>query len=51
LGQSKYGFHWTGDNNASFDFLKSSIADGLYNQLFGFQMSGPDVCGFHSNTT
>lgn len=51
LGSNKYGFHWTGDNYANFEFLKGSIADNFLNQLWGFQMVGPDICGFGGNTT
>jgi alpha-glucosidase (family GH31 glycosyl hydrolase) len=51
FGSSKYGFHWTGDNYASWDFLKGSIADNFANQMFGFQMVGADICGFGGNTT
>lgn len=51
LGSNKYGFHWTGDNYAAFEYLKSSIADNFINQLWGFQMVGPDICGFGGNTT
>lgn len=51
LGSNKYGFHWTGDNYASFEFLKGSIADNFINQMWGFQMVGPDICGFGGNTT
>lgn len=51
LGTNKYGFHWTGDNYASFSFLKGSIPDNFLNQMWGFQMVGPDICGFDGNTT
>jgi alpha-glucosidase len=51
LGSNKYGFHWTGDNYANFDFLRSSISDNFFNQMWGFQMVGPDICGFGGNTT
>lgn len=50
FGSSKYGFHWTGDNRASWEYLKGSIADNFNNQMFGFQMVGPDICGFGGNT-
>jgi len=51
IGSHAYGFHWTGDNYASFDFLRGSIADNFNNQLWGMQMVGPDICGFGGNTT
>ncbi len=51
LGSNKYGFHWTGDNVANFEFLKRSIVDNAYNNLWGFQMVGADICGFAGNTT
>lgn len=51
LGSHKYGFHWTGDNYASYEFLKGSISDNFHNQMWGFQMVGPDICGFGGNTT
>jgi alpha-glucosidase/lysosomal alpha-glucosidase len=49
-GSSKYGFHWTGDNKAEWEYLRSSIPDNFNNQMFGFQMVGPDICGFGGNT-
>jgi len=51
LGSSKYGIHWSGDNFASFEYLKGSIADSFNNQLFGFQMNGANICGYKGNTT
>jgi alpha-glucosidase (family GH31 glycosyl hydrolase) len=51
FGSHKYGFHWTGDNSASWPFLKGSIADNFNSQLFGIQMVGPDICGFGGNTS
>ena len=51
FGSHKYGFHWTGDNYAAWDYLKGSIADNFNNQMFGLQMVGPDICGFGGNTT
>lgn len=50
LGSNKFGFHWTGDNSASWEYLRGSIADNFNSQLFGFQMVGPDICGFGGNT-
>lgn len=50
LGSSKFGFHWTGDNAAKWEYLRGSIADNFNGQMFGFQMVGPDICGFGGNT-
>lgn len=50
-GAGKYGFHWTGDNAASFDFLRNSIAENFMFQIWGIQMVGADICGFGGNTT
>eukprot|EP00919_Chromeraceae_sp_WS-2016_P015092 GHVR01035477.1.p1 GENE.GHVR01035477.1~~GHVR01035477.1.p1 ORF type:complete len:138 (-),score=6.32 GHVR01035477.1:1985-2398(-) len=51
IGSNRYGFHWTGDNSAKWEYLRGSIADNFNNQLWGFQMVGPDICGFGGNTT
>ena len=51
FGSNKFGFHWTGDNQATFEFLRSSIPNILLNQMWGFQMVGADICGFAGNTT
>jgi alpha-glucosidase (family GH31 glycosyl hydrolase) len=51
LGTNKFGFHWTGDNYANFDFLKSSITDNFINNMWGVTMVGADICGFGGNTT
>jgi alpha-glucosidase (family GH31 glycosyl hydrolase) len=50
-GAGKYGFHWTGDNKAGFDFLRNSIAENFMFQFWGIQMVGADICGFGANTT
>lgn len=51
LGSNKFGFHWTGDNYASFEFLKASIASNFMFNLWGIQMVGSDICGFGGNST
>ena len=51
MGSNKFGFHWTGDNYANWDFLRGSISDNYHNQMWGYQMVGPDICGFGGNTT
>ena len=50
-GSGTYGFHWTGDNAASFDFLRNSIHENFLFQIWGIQMVGADICGFVQNTT
>lgn len=51
FGSSRYTFHWTGDNHADWDFLRSSIVDNMNMNMAGIQMVGPDICGFGDNTT
>ena len=51
LGSNRYGFHWTGDDVANYQYLRTSISDLFLNQMFGFQMVGAEVCGFRDNTT
>jgi alpha-glucosidase (family GH31 glycosyl hydrolase) len=51
LGSNKFAFHWTGDNFASFDFLRTSIANNFMFQFWGINMVGADICGFGGNTT
>lgn len=50
LGSSQWSIHWSGDNVATFDFLRTSIADNFNSQLFGFQITGADICGFDEST-
>lgn len=50
IGHGKYGFHWLGDNESTFEMLKQSIS-GIFNyNIFGIPMTGADICGFHKNT-
>jgi alpha-glucosidase (family GH31 glycosyl hydrolase) len=46
-----YAGHWTGDNQASWNFLRLSISGNFLYQIFGIQMVGADICGFHQDTT
>lgn len=50
-GSGSYGFHWTGDNVATFDFLRNSIHENFMFQIWGIQMVGADICGFVKDTT
>lgn len=49
LGSNRYAIHWSGDNEATFDYLKTSIIDNINNQIWGYQMMGADICGFSEN--
>ena len=51
IGSGKYAAHWTGDNQATFESLKGSIADIFLSQMYGYKMVGADICGFSGNTT
>lgn len=51
VGSGHFGGHWTGDNVASWDFLRLSISGNFLFQIFGMQMVGADICGFYRNTT
>lgn len=51
LGSNKYGFHWTGDNYANYEFLRTSISSNFMFNLWGIQMVGSDICGFGGNAT
>jgi alpha-glucosidase (family GH31 glycosyl hydrolase) len=50
-GSGKYHSHWLGDNFASFDMLKYSIAGVMNFNAFGVPMTGSDICGFIDNTS
>ena len=51
FSQGPYSFHWTGDNNADWDFFRTSISEIFNFQLFGIPFVGVDLCGFGGNTT
>eukprot|EP01015_Nassula_variabilis_P014972 TRINITY_DN2245_c0_g1_i5.p1 TRINITY_DN2245_c0_g1~~TRINITY_DN2245_c0_g1_i5.p1 ORF type:complete len:250 (+),score=49.85 TRINITY_DN2245_c0_g1_i5:66-815(+) len=50
-GTGKYGAHWTGDNSASWEYLRLSIPHLFSYNLFGIPFVGADICGFNYNTT
>jgi alpha-glucosidase (family GH31 glycosyl hydrolase) len=51
VGSGVFAGHWTGDNVASWEFLRSSINANFLYQIFGTQMVGADICGFYRDTT
>ncbi len=51
LGGQKYAATWTGDNKASWDYLKMSIPMSITLGLSGQPFNGPDIGGFGGNST
>ena len=46
LGHGKYGFHWLGDNRATFDYMRNGVNGIFQFQIYGVPMTGDDICGF-----
>jgi len=46
VGSGAYAGHWTGDNVATWEFLRLSISGNFLFQIFGIHMVGADICGF-----
>lgn len=49
-GQGKFSGHWSGDLLASWDYLRWSIPALIEHSMYGFSMTGSDICGFVGNT-
>ncbi|KAL7677104.1 hypothetical protein ACOME3_003351 [Neoechinorhynchus agilis] len=50
-GSGNYTAKWGGDNFATYDDLYYSITDILNFNIFGFSLTGDDLCGFIYDTT
>jgi alpha 1,3-glucosidase len=51
LGSQRYGFIWTGDNKATWEFMKSSSDTLATISMCGLSACGADVGGFADNPT
>lgn len=51
VSTGQYAAHWTGDNSATWEFMRLSISGNFLFQIFGIQMVGADICGFNGDTT
>lgn len=49
FGTNKFASVWSGDNFSSKEHLYLSISSIFNHNLFGFTMSGADICGFLGN--
>jgi len=45
-GMGRFAAHWTGDNQSTFKYLKTSISQIFNFNIFGIPMTGADVCGY-----
>ena len=45
-GSGQYAQHWLGDNNRTWDDMRTSIAGVMNFNMFGIPLVGPDTCGF-----
>lgn len=49
-GAGQFTAHWSGDNGASWNDMRYSIASIINSGLFGVPMVGADICGFFPST-
>ena len=45
-GSGQVAAHWHGDNAATWEFLRYSVAQVMTYNIFGIPMNGADICGF-----
>jgi alpha-glucosidase (family GH31 glycosyl hydrolase) len=51
FGAGQFAAHWTGDNGASWDFMKYGTTGVFQFGIFGMPFTGADICGFMGSTT
>lgn len=48
-GSGSYAAHWTGDNWATWEFMRYSISGMMDMNMFGIPMVGANICGFFNS--
>ena len=51
LGQGKYSFHWLGDNDSTYEFMRNGMNGIFQFQIYGIPFAGDDICGFNYDST
>lgn len=51
FGAGQFAAHWTGDNGASWDFMRYATTGIFQFGIFGMPFTGADICGFMDSTT
>ena len=50
LSHGRYGFHWLGDNDSGYDYMRNGVNGIFQFQIYGIPMTGDDICGFNKNS-
>lgn len=51
FGTGQFAAHWTGDNGATWEFMKYGTTGVFQFGIFGMPFTGADICGFMGSTT
>ena len=51
VGSGKFHSHWLGDNSATYEQMQYSVAGIYLYNVFGYPLTGADICGFIGDTT
>ena len=51
VGSGKFHSHWLGDNSATWEQMQYSVAGIFLYNVFGYPLTGADICGFIGDTT
>lgn len=50
-GSGAHVQHWLGENNRTWEDMKSSIVGVMNFNMFGIPLVGPNTCGYHGNSS